>query len=374
MAIEKLNRIASSKAAQFVRKGADSVCSHIGSVVNKMPKKDTFEKFLKHIEPTGANNSFVSLATLMIGGVVIPRIITAAKRNPDDKEATKDELKEILFRDVQTVIIMLFALKAVTSLITGNVSKITGLPLTSKPYQRVFNNNSEKGLKGIAQKAQEFMESPKEKLKMIGKNILDTIHPTSGVVALKNNEAISKYSGYNSIDEILKVFDEIKNQNGSPDKVFKKVIDNLIEKQSARVASLKADKLAGLSVDMGPAQKVLTSLQEVEKTGIDALKDKNLDEKVKEQLIDFFSRKDNRLVSDVKALNGLIRTGALAFETMYLGFGLPKLNQRRLEKKYLNQKEDFYSAGRRNEIASKSLLNKNIKPQEVRLYGDFVKK
>ena len=48
------------------------------------------------------------LAGLMTATVILPRVLTAKKRNPDNKEATRDEVKEILFRDVQTVLIILF--------------------------------------------------------------------------------------------------------------------------------------------------------------------------------------------------------------------------------------------------------------------------
>ena len=58
--------------------------------------------------------------------------------NPDNKEATKDEIAEILFRDLQTVAIMLFGLKSLNSVISALASKMTGLPMTNKPYQKFF--------------------------------------------------------------------------------------------------------------------------------------------------------------------------------------------------------------------------------------------
>ena len=123
-----INKITSSSFAQGISKKMGSLCSNIGdrlaNTVDKTPDKDKFiSKFLKTVEPTGANNPFVTLATLMIGTVIIPRVLTAGKRNPDNKEATRDEIKEILFRDCQTVLIILFALKSANSLIAGAATK-----------------------------------------------------------------------------------------------------------------------------------------------------------------------------------------------------------------------------------------------------------
>lgn len=371
-----INKITSSNAFQSVSKKASGFCEKIGDALEKSPKKDTFGKIIQNIEPTGGNNAFIGMAGLMLGTVIAPRVFTAAKRNPDDKEGTKDEIKEILFRDVQTVAIVLFALKSINSLVAGKTSKLTGIPMTNKPYQKVFEN-TEKGLKGIQGKAQEFIQNPVDKLKIAGKNLLDTLHPTDGVRALTNDEFVAKFSGYNSIEEVQKLFNQIGEEKGNPQKVFNKVMNILIENQKATMNSEKARSLAGFSASSKKAQTVLKELEALKEKGLEGLNDEKLNEKVKEQIVDLFQNKDNELVMSAKKLNAGLRTGALLFESAYLGFGLPALNQQRLKKKYLNGEQNAPQAGsvqQNNASADKfNLTSKNVSENEVKVFNQFIK-
>lgn len=368
-----VSKITSSNAYKAVAKKADSLATTIGKGIDKASAKDSFAKFINNIEPTGGNNAFLGMTTLMLGTVIVPRVLTAAKRNPDDKEATKDEITEILFRDVQTVAIVLFALKAINSIVAGKTSKITGLPMTNKPYQNLFNNN-DKGLKGISEKAKEFIHNPVDKLKIIGKNVLDTLHPTDGVRALTNDEFVAKYSNFNSIPEIGKLFEQIKSEGGDVNKTFAKVMDDLIKKQKATMEAEKAKSLAGYAADSKAAQKVLESLETLKEKGLDGLKDDKLDNIIKEQLVDFFQKEDNALVMSAKKLNAILRTGALAFESAYLGFGLPALNQQRLKKKYLSAEGAQQTQTQPQQSGDKLILtNKNVNDKEVKIYSQFIK-
>ena len=94
------NKIASSNFAKAISSKTSQFATKLGggieNLLEKTPKKDTFKKIASALEPTGSNNSFIPMAGIMLGGVVVPRIITAAKRNPDDKEATKDEIYDVI--------------------------------------------------------------------------------------------------------------------------------------------------------------------------------------------------------------------------------------------------------------------------------------
>ncbi len=369
-----IDKITSSKAFKTMGEKTDKLCEKIGSALEKSPKKDTFAKFIQNIEPTGANNSFISMATLMFATVIVPRVFAAAKRNPDDKEGTKDEIKEILFRDVQTVAIVLFALKSINSLVAGKATKITGIPMTNKPYQTVFNNK-EKGLKGMKEKAEEFFQSPGEKLKKIGKNLLDTLHPTEGVRALTNDEFVAKFSHYNSIDEIQKLFNQIGEEKGDPKKVFNKVMDILIKNQKAAMEAEKARNLAGFASNSKNAQTILDELNALKERGLDGLGEEKLNKEIKDQIISFFQNPDNELVMSAKKLNAGLRTAALVFEAGYLGFGLPALNQRRLKKKYLENKNENLNPGslQSGQGDKFNLTNKNVNEKEAKIFKQFIK-
>lgn len=370
------NSIRNSNAFQKLTEKTDDVCNAIGRkispAIDKHPKLDNF---IKAVEPTGANNAFIPMTTLMLGTVIVPRVLTAAKRNPDNKEATQDEIKEILFRDVQTVAIVLFFLKMLNSVIAGKASKISGLPMTNKPYVKVFDTDK-KGISGLAQKAREFMDKPGEKLKAIGRNILDTIHPTDGVRALTNDEYVSRYSNVTDMSDIRKIFKEIEGKNGNPEKIFNNVMKSLIDKQSALVSQLNG---SGLNESYDKANKVLDKLKETQKMGYSAISKRNtanLDENVKIQLVEFFKNPNNKLVKDAKKLNAALRTGALAIESLYLGFGLPALNQKRLERKYLSDDGKTKNTPKNPMIKEGSfnpLITKNLQASEVKVFKDFVK-
>ena len=85
---------------------------------------------------------------------------------------------------------------------------------------------------------------------------------------------------------------------------------------------------------------------------------------------DFFKNPDNAVVRSATNLNAYLNGASLAFESAYLGFGLPALNQKRLEKKYLNknpqQADEFVS---RNNVSTLKL-----KEQEVKLFHNFIAK
>ena len=94
MNIQKIaQNIASSDFGKMAVKYTNSASEKIGGVLQtaleKSPKKDIFSKIINTIEPTGSNNAFIPMASLMVGTVIVPRVLTAAKRNPDDKEGTK---------------------------------------------------------------------------------------------------------------------------------------------------------------------------------------------------------------------------------------------------------------------------------------------
>lgn len=368
MGIEK---ITSSSFVQSGKKNISKVCTGLGEKISEGAKADTFKKVIKKLEPNGANNSFFAMAGLMIFTVILPRVKTAMTRNPDNKEATKDEITEILFRDCQTVAIMLFALKIINSLISGNVSRVKGLPMTNKPYQKVFDHGK-KGLQGIAQSAKDFMAQPLDKLKKGGRNVIDTINPIGGVVFLKDDEFVSKYSGYGSIEEIQKLFGRIKSENGDSDKIFNNVVTSLIQKQQDVISNQKVLKNAGVAANSDKAKEILDELINLKEKGLNGLSDEKLSENVKNQLVDFFKNPKNDLVMETVKLSSKLKTVALAIESLYLGFGLPALNQKRLERKYLKNKDSFDMAQVKN-AKDPSLINKNIKANEIKLYQDFIK-
>ena len=81
-------------------------------------------------------------------------------------------------------------------------------------------------------------------------------------------------------------------------------------------------------------------------------------------------------VDSAKKLNASLRTGALAFEAGYLGFGLPALNKMRLKKEYLDKAPtQTASTPTYTSIpySGSALIKNKISYQEAQLYKNFLK-
>ena len=114
-------------------------------------------------------------------------------------------------------------------------------------------------------------------------------------------------------------------------------------------------------------------MTQLKEQGYKGFKNNNNISKASENLIiSFFKDTNNALVQKVVNLNAQLKTLAYGIEVGYLGFGLPYLNQKRLEKKYLKTKKEQMPETL-SEIKNISLTNKNLKEHEVKLYHDFIK-
>ena len=370
------------RATKALSKGCSVVGKKLNSAFDKHQGKDIFTKVISKLEPNGSNNSFYGMAGLMVGTVIIPRVITASKRNPNDKEATKDEITEILFRDVQTVLIILFGLKALNAVVAAASGKLKGLPMTNKPYEKLFNT-TEKGLKGIKEKAVEFFEHPIEKAKKIGKNIIDTLNPLGGVEALSKEQFVEKYTKYNSIEEVSKFFKDISNHGGENQnakgakKVYDKLIDDVIA-QAQQICEENKTK-ANLGMAAEDSQGVLARIDRLKKLkekGIEGLNtldaENEVDKGVANLITDYLKKENNPMVKSALGLNAGLKSAALVIEAAYLCFGLPALNQKRLEKKYLN-KEASCNKNAPQQAVFNPLVDRNIKAQEVKIFHNFIK-
>ena len=97
---------------------------------------------------------------------------------------------------------------------------------------------------------------------------------------------------------------------------------------------------------------------------------KNLDDKYINILCHALCNKEtNALAKSVNGLNSYLKTAALGIEVGYLGFGLPALNQKRLEKKYLSEKP----IGEQRGDTFSPINDRHIKAQEIKLYSQFMK-
>lgn len=387
MAIGKITNINIAEHAGKISKKLNPYLASLGS---KFEKSQISDFYAKYIDPNGGNNTFPVLAGLMLCVGIAPRFLAAARRNPDNKEATKDELKEIFFRDAQTAAVLLLLLKPLNAIIAALVTKKTGIPMTNKPFEKLFDST----VKGFSAKFKNFIQNPKEKLGIILKNFKDALNPMGGVAAKTNKEHISDYSNY-SFESLPKLLERVEKEQGDKTKVFNYIVDGTIKDCSNTlngnpkkgVASLIDEIKASVDKKGNAIEDLVEEKQNVEKTieSLKVLKEKGIgeienvindkeSENIKTAVSKYLADENNSLLGKAKGLNGWLRTVALAFEMTYLGFGIPALNQRRLEKKYLREQKDEEDLSQAVSSGNSStLINKNIKAHEVKLYHKFIK-
>lgn len=361
-----------SKITNTAVKYGNKLASSVGSGFEKAPK---LQKAIKIFEPNGGDNSFFGLAGIMVGAVLIPRVLTAAKRNPDNKEATKDEIKEILFRDVQTILIMLFGLKILNSGIGNIATKMSGVPMVNRPFEKMFNS-TQGGLKGLQEKGLELIQHPIEKSKTLLKNVGLLLNPIGGSMLSTGDEINSRFTKYASCDEVKKFLNDLENHGGDKEKVYKKIIKTLIDNQDKELtrleqkAVLHGKKLEEVT-EHASTLKIKEKLEKMlsKEAFENFIQDGKADKDVENLMINFFKNENNALVRSARNVKDWLRTLALAIEVIYLGFGLPALNQKRLEKKYLSEKPIGVQKG----DTFTPINDRHIKAQEIKLYSSFIK-
>jgi len=383
MAIDKiLQKITTSTPYIKAGKAINNFALRAGKALDS----DKFEKIINPFEPTNGNNSFFGLTSLMVFCTMVPRVRTALKRNPDNKEATIDEIKEILIRDVQTILIILFALKSANAIVANFAAKKTGLPMTTKPYDKLFDDS----VNGLKEKTIDFISHPIQKMKIIGKNVLEILNPIGGNRAFTNEEYISRYSNY-SFDSLPKLLKDVDERRGNSDKTFERILDGTIERcenflnGNNKKGITSFDDLVKVTIDKNGNENkaLLMGKNNLEKTIADlkALKEQGQEglnnvasTAVRNAIEEYMQDEANSLVQKGTGINGWLRTIALIGEASYLGFGLPALNQRRLEKKYLkNNPQNDTIETINSDKNSGALISKNIKAHEVKLYHNFIK-
>ena len=357
------------KITQNISSGINQAAIKASETVQKMPK---LSKFIDNFEQNGGDNNFFGLATIMLAFVLIPRIKSALGRNPDNKEATKDEIQEILFRDVQTILIMLFGLKSLNSVVANLSTKMTGIPMVDVPYKKLFD----KGINTFGEKAKDFAQHPIEKLKTIGSNVLATLNPIGGSSSLNGKQINSLYTKYQSSEEVKKFLKTVPDRGGDTSAVFSKIktaittkLEKIINdaKNSSVIDSVTGKYPAEIEARIAPIQKTLDYFNEL--TLEKFMGNEPLRQDAEAEIVKFFTDKDNALAKGARRVNDWLRMLALGIEVSYLGFGLPALNQKRLEKKYLSEKPIGVQTG----DTFTPINDRHIKPQEIQLYSNFIK-
>lgn len=363
MDVSKITTPIQNTLSKPLNKAADS----IGNFIDKHPK---VAKFNDLFEANGGDNTFFGLTTIMLLFVLIPRLKAALSRNPDDKEGTKDEVGEILFRDLQTIAIMLLGLKTLNSVIGNASTKMTGISVMEKPCESLFSENA----KGLKDKAHEFISQPLDKLKILGRNFLAIINPIGGSMMSNGKQMDSRYSNFKTCKEVKNMIKDAPNHGGNEEKVFNKIKQSVIAQLNSTIESYKACSYFkdGKLTEQAKIEDVQKQIKFFEDLSFDDFMKEGFVNGDHEKALTHALRKgssNNLLVRSAKRVNDWLRMLALGIEVVYLGFGLPALNQKRLEKKYLSEKPVGTGSG----DTFAPLYDRHIKAKEIKLYSNFIK-
>lgn len=333
-------------------KRVNNVANKIGNFVDK---SDIAKKAVNIFEPNGGDNSFFGLASIMVFAVLIPRVITALRRNPEDKEATKDEITGILFRDVTTILTMLFALKTMNSVVSNIGTKMTGIPMVNKPFEDLFD-----GKTSLVDKAKKF-----------GKNIALALNPIGGSVSLSGDEINRRFTNLKDVSQVQKLLEDVPHHGGNSEKVFEKIKTSMIEYLEKMKKDINANILEPTQ-DIKEKESIINgALDWFKKTNYTDFMNKNTkaSKNINNAIEKFFNNNKNPIALSAKRVNAWLRTTALAIEVFFLGFGLPTLNQKRLEKKYLSEKPIGEERGKNFTPSN----DRQVKAQEIKLFSSFMK-
>lgn len=296
-------------------------------------------KLASNVESDWINVARPIFYVLITCFTLIPRVIESTKRDIESSKKNGgpvqwDETINNLRRDVTTILTILFAMKGLGAVMAHRASKSSGIVLTNK----------------ILPDDAKFFDK--------FKNFLS---PDHGVQVLSKKQNTAQMSSFANMDELMRFFRDTENKQGNLHKLLhidakakdgqapvfynaaKKVFGDIIEKED-----LKADDL----------EKVLS-----ESAG-------KIDENDVNELLSILNdTKKNPLLKFGNKINAIFETVSLAIVTVFLGFGLPKLNELLIKRKYLKDGNTLKNPDM--QIPDYSILN-NLKPVEKQTYQYFL--
>ena len=263
--------------------------SRLGQSVQK---KDSFASKLNNFaEGRGMNIGRAAFLALIASCTLIPRFLKAR----DD-----DERSEIIRRDVTTILTISFAMKALKAGACQLMAKKSGIPLT-------FTN--------IPENANKFK-------KALG------YFQQKGTTAFSAEDITANYANIDNKDALSRMLEFVDKNNGKVGKfaTFDKAKAGKNKPDGPLYTAFK--KLLGDDFDFSkPNQEIINAIN-----AKDANNAAFID--IAEVLKD---TKTNPISKFAKGIGAIFETASLAAVTGFLGFGLPKLNEKITKDKYFDK-------------------------------------
>ncbi|MBR6163901.1 hypothetical protein IKQ26_08455 [bacterium] len=252
-------------------------------LAGKLVGKGSLTKFADKIEFDSINMPFPVLATVMIFGVIIPRLVQA--QDEYDRE-------EIMRRDLISTVVITTAQPVINKSISAITEAKSGLALATKPATK---NGFQK--------------------------VLSYLNPVGGVRVLNGDQIAAKYSKIDGYKNGIAGFcDFVTGNGGNLKKMFS------YEKGGTKEI---VEKIVGKDIfEAGDNKAIRDALADAAKKGTKEIG----------ELYAKFADKNNPFVIKAKSLNS-----TFGFLSMFLlvpallGFAIPKVNERITKKKFLER-------------------------------------
>lgn len=281
-----------SNIAPKISQGLKNASLNLGKSVQN--KGSLASKLNQFTEGRGINPGRGAFLALIFSCTLIPRLLKAR----DD-----DERSEILRRDVTTILIITFAMKAIKAGACGLMAKKSGLPLTYTNIPKSANK---------FKKALGFFQQ-------------------KGTTAFDAEQISANYANINGKGEFTRFLKFIDENDGNVGKVltFDKAKPNspFKNKRTDGVLTRAAKKLLGEDFDFSRSNKEI--IEEVRKKDTDHKGFKALSNALKDN-------EGNPIAKFAKGIGAKFETASLAIVVAFLGFGLPKLNEKMTKDKYFH--------------------------------------
>ncbi len=302
--------------------------SYIGKkLLSKKPDEQKIKKGLNAInnfvQGEGHNPGRCAYYTLISAFVLAPRLMEA--REPD-------EFREILTRDVITILTILFAMKGLKSGMCMAAQKKGGIPLVKDLVGK--NAGKLKRLKGY-------------------------LNPEGGIIAYGTDEIAARYSRMYDKESLVNAMELVDKEGGSIAKMFsiekkkgvltkiKETIFNKPEKAETPLYNA-GKKIFGEGFENKSNQELLDILKNVtqdQKEAYEGLVDVvgtsklNIVSEAGEAIdkVGILNSDANPLTRYAKNISANFETLSLALTAGFLGFGLPRFNEVFTRNKHLNK-------------------------------------
>lgn len=243
----------------------------------------------KFTEGRGVNSGRGAFLALISICTLVPRFL---------KARDNDERSEIVRRDVTTILVITFAMKAIKAGLSKLMAKKSGLPLT---YTGIPNdaNKFKKALGYFQQK---------------------------GETAFSAEDITANYTNINDKDTLTRFLSFVDNNKGNVGKVL--TFDKAKSANGKDGAlTIAAKKLLGQEFDFTKSGKEI----------IAAVQNKDASNSAFEELANVLKDTNTNPISKFsKGIGAKFETAALLAVVGFLGFGLPKLNEKMTKNKYLH--------------------------------------